>query len=439
MDARVACCSLIAVALAAAPLVTAAQPAPVDPYGGATYGGAAYGSDAYGGASYGGDAYGGDAYGGARYGGDAYGGDAYGGASYGSDGYGGASYGGDAPSVAIAPVAARPRPPAVLAYDWTTGLVRLDDAGRRVVLAAPLAGRVLAHSYQPLIVDEATGRWFLTRQAKARTARTWTLVFGDHRGATGEIAGDARCGGRGPACFEVPLGFAADGDGVLTVSMHAAGFTLARYGFGQAGRQELAGKAIATRLALAPAQDRAAYVSRGGLTLIDWTARGPRPKARGEHVKIDGELDRLVVLDDALLFRRRVTGRDRKVTTTLEVLDLTTRDREVAYRPRHALEWAPLPAPARGSAFVHDCDHARGDNPCDVIEVTAAGSRAMARGVARALDVSADGRYLLVLRHPRVRAARATAWPDLVVLDLASGQDVAVYPETPADSAQFTR
>ena len=28
---------------------------------------------------------------------------------------------------------------------------------------------------------------------------------------------------------------------------------------------------------------------------------------------------------------------------------------------------------------------------------------------------------------------------DLVVLDLASGQDVAVYPETPADSAQFTR
>ena len=98
-----------------------------------------------------------------------------------------------------------------------------------------------------------------------------------------------------------------------------------------------------------------------------------------------------------------------------------------------------LCAPARGSAFVHDCDYARSDNPCDVIEVTAAGSRAMARGVARALDVSADGRYLLVVRHPRVRAARATAWPDLVVLDLASGKDVAVYPETPADSAQFTR
>lgn len=435
MDARVACCSLFAVALAAAPLVTAAQPAPVDPYGGASYGGDLYGGDLYGGASDGGDdldgsdeLYGGDAYGGASYGSAASGG-----ASYGGDAYGGASYGG------AAPIAARPRPPAVLAYDWTTGLVRLDDAGRRVVLAAPLAGRVLAHSYQPLIVDEATGRWFLTRQAKGRTARTWTLVFGDHRGATGELPGDARCGGRGPACFEVPLGFTADGDGVLTTSMHATGFTLARYGFGQAGRQELAGKAIATRLALAPAQDRAAYVTRGGVTLIDWTARGPRPKARGQQVKLDGELDRLVMLDDALLFRRRVTGRDRRVATTLEVLDRTTGDREVVYQPRHVLEWAPLPAPARDSAFVHDCDYARGDNPCDVIEVTAAGSRAMARGVARALDVSADGRYLLVLRHPRVRAGRATGWPDLVVLDLATGRDAAVYLETPVDSAQFTR
>ena len=413
MDARVACCSLIAVALAAAPLVTAAQPAPVDPYGGASYGG---------------DAYGGATYGGATYGGDAYGGDPYGGASYGGASYGGAT-----------PVAARPRPPAVLAYDWTTGLVRLDDAGRQVVLAAPVEGRVLAHSYQPLIVEEATGRWFLTRQAKGRTARTWTLVFGDRRGATAEVAGDPRCGGRGPACFEVPLGFAADGASVLTLSMHAAGFTLGRYGFGVAGRRELAGKAIATRLAIAPTQDRAAYVSRGGLTLIDWTAGGPRPKARGEQVKLDGTLDRLVMLDEALLFRRRVTGRDRRVATTLEILDRATGDREVVYQPRHELAWAPLEAPARGSAFVHDCDHARGDNACDVVEVTVAGARTMARGVARALDVSADGRYLLVLRHPRDRAARATAWPDLVVLDLATGQDAVVYPEVPADSAQFTR
>ena len=403
MDARVVRCSLVAVALAAAPLVTAAQPAPVDPYGGASYGGATYGGATYGGATYGGDAY------------------------------GGASYGGDAP------VAARPRPPAVLAYDWTTGLVRLDDAGRQIVLAAPVEGRVLAHSYQPLIVDEATGRWFLTRQAKAKTARVWTLVFGDRRGATAEIAGDPRCGGRGPACFEVPLGFAADGASVLTLSMHATGFTLGRYAFAVAGRRELAGKAIATRLAIAPTQDRAAYVSRGGLALIDWTATGPRPKAPGQLVKLDGSLDRLVMLDEAVLFRRRVTGRDRRVTTTLEVIDRATGDREIVYQPRHELAWAPLEAPARGSAFIHDCDHARGDNPCDVIEVTAVGARAMARGVARALDVSADGRYLLVLRHPRVRAGRATAWPDLVVVDLATGQDAAVYPEVPADSAQFTR
>ena len=438
MDARVVRCSLVAVALAAAPLVTAAQPAPVDPYGGAsyggaTYGGATYGGASYGGATYGGASYGGATYGGASYGGATYGGATYGGATYGGDAYGGASYGGDAP------VAARPRPPAVLAYDWTTGLVRLDDAGRQIVLAAPVEGRVLAHSYQPLIVDEATGRWFLTRQAKAKTARVWTLVFGDRRGATAEIAGDPRCGGRGPACFEVPLGFAADGASVLTLSMHATGFTLGRYAFAVAGRRELAGKAIATRLAIAPTQDRAAYVSRGGLALIDWTATGPRPKAPGQLVKLDGSLDRLVMLDEAVLFRRRVTGRDRRVTTTLEVIDRATGDREIVYQPRHELAWAPLEAPARGSAFIHDCDHARGDNPCDVIEVTAVGARAMARGVARALDVSADGRYLLVLRHPRVRAGRATAWPDLVVVDLATGQDAAVYPEVPADSAQFTR
>lgn len=380
-----------------------AQPAPVDPYGGSGYGG-----DAYGGLSYG---------------------DAMGGASYGGDAYGGASYGG----------ARADGPPAILAFDWTTGLVRFDEAGRGVVAAAPTDGPILSHAYQPVIVDEASGRWVITRQAKGAAKRAWTVVVGDAGGATGEFAGDPTCGGRGPACFEVPTAFTPDRGGVLALALHAAGFTLARYDLTTGTREVIAGKAIANRLALTAAHDRAAYVSRGGLTVVDWTTRGPRPKARATRLKVSGELDRLVLLDDAVLLRRRVTGRDRRVATTVEVIDRTTGDREVVYRPRHALSWAPLEAPARGSAFLHDCDVARGDNPCDVVEATTVGARVMVRGVARALDVSADGRFLLVRRDPRVRAGRATAWPDLVVIELSTGREIRVITETPIDSAQFTR
>ena len=132
-------------------------------------------------------------------------------------------------------------------------------------------------------------------------------------------------------------------------------------------------------------------------------------------------------------------GRGRRVAITVEVIDPASGDREVVYRPRHELPWAPVEAPARGSAFVHDCDFTRGDNPCDVVEATSVGARVMVRGVARALDVSADGRYLLVRRDPRARAGRATAWPDLVVIELSTGREVRVVTETPIDSAQFTR
>ena len=392
MTPRVACCSLVAVALAAVPLVTAAQPAPVDPYGGATYGVPSDGGAAYGGAT-----------------------------------YGGATYGGAGHSA-----------PAVLVDDSTIGVVRLDLGGRRTVMAAPGDGRIRAHSYQALVVDEGSGRWFVTRQAKRGAVRPWTVIFGDRTGMVAEVAGDPACGARKPACFELPLAFTPDGAAVLTVSARSAGATLARYVFGRAGRQLLAGKAIATRLALARDHARAAYARRGGLTLIDWTARGPRPRDPGQAVAIGGDLDQLVMLDEAVLFRREV-GRDRRRTTTLEVLDLATGDREVVYRPRHTLTWAPLPAPARGSAFVHDCDRARGDRGCDVVEVTVAGARTMARGVVRAHDVSADGRYLLASRYPRGADVRATAWPDLVVVELATGRDVVVHREVSVDSAQFTR
>ena len=402
MLARIVGCSFVVamVAVAAVP-PAAAQWVPVDPYGGASYGGASYGGASYGGASYGGASYGGMSDGGAPVLGDGA--------------------------------------PAILAFDWTTGLVRFDERGRRVVVAAPTEGPVLAHAYQPVLVDEASGRWAITRQAKGAAKRAWAVMIGDAGGATGEFAGDPTCGGSGPACFEVLTAFTPDRGGVLALALHAAGFTLARYDLATGAREQLAGKAIANRLALAATHDRAAYVSRGGLTLVDWTARGPRPKARTRRVKVSGELDRLVLLDDAVLVRRRVVGRGRRVAITVEVIDPASGDREVVYRPRHELPWAPVEAPARGSAFVHDCDFTRGDNPCDVVEATSVGARVMVRGVARALDVSADGRYLLVRRDPRARAGRATAWPDLVVIELSTGREVRVVTETPIDSAQFTR
>lgn len=351
----------------------------------------------------------------------------YGGATYGGATYGGAAYGGATDGEA----------PAVLVQTWTA-VDRFDDAGRHPLHALPMNGPTLVHDYQPLLVDEASGRWFLARQRRSEggaAAPAWTIVMGDRDRVLAERAGDPSCTGR-PTCFEQPLGLTARGAALMTLSLSMRGTTLGSYADATGPRRALAGRSIATRFALAPKQDRAAYASRGGVTLIDWAGAGPSRKPRPVRVKVTGDLENLALTDTTLFFRReRAPG-----AMTIEAIDLATLRRTEVYRPAAALvSWTPLAAPGRGAVFVHDCRPSTERNPCDLIELSARGARVAVRGIAIAFDVSADGRYVVVRRSPADRRGRTTAWDDVVIADLATGADVRVLPELDVTTAQFTR
>lgn len=361
------------------------------------------------------------------YGDASYGGAAYGGAAYGGAAYGGAAYGGAAAGIGDAP--------AVLAQTWTA-VERIDDRGRRVLHDMPMVGPIAAHDYQPVLADEASGRWFMARQRRVDggVAPAWTIVMGDRDGVIAERAGDPTCTGR-PTCFEQPLALTARGDALMTLSLSRRGTTLGSYADATRPRRALAGRSIATRLALAPAQDRAAYVTRGGVTFIDWAGDGPSRRPHPVRVKVPGNLDSLALTATTLFYTREVPGK-----VTVEAIDVATRQRRLAYDPGTLMvPWAPLAAPARGTVFTHACRSSYEQNPCDLIELSARGARVAIRGIAVAFDISADGRYALVRRSPADRRGRTTAWDDLVVYDLVTGADVRVVPEIELLGAQFTR
>ena len=394
--------SLLAAAAVLAPLTVAlAQPSPDNPFGADLTHGPDGVEDRTG------------------YGGASYGGASYGGASY---GYGGASDGGA---------------PAVLAQTWTA-VERVDDAGRHQLHALPMSGPTLVHDYQPVLVDEATGRWFLARQRRSAggaAAPAWTIVMGDRDRVVAERAGDPNCTGR-PTCFEQPLGLTARGGALMTLSLSMRGSTLGSYADATGPRRALAGRSIATRFALAPKQDRAAYASRGGVTLIDWAGAGPSRRPRPARVKVAGDIQNLALTDTTLFFRLERAPN----AMTIEAIDLATMRRTEVYRPAASLvSWTPLAAPGRDAVFVHDCRPSTERNPCDLIEVSARGARVAVRGIAIAFDVSADGRYVVMRRSPPAAHRRTTAWDDLVVYDLVTGADARLTTEIDVVSAQFTR
>ena len=163
-------------------------------------------------------------------------------------------------------------------------------------------------------------------------------------------------------------------------------------------------RSIATTLALSPTQDRAAHVSRGGMTVLDWSARGPVAR-RASRVAIPGHLERIALTGTTLFYAREVRRAGGTLATTVEALDLATRRRTVVYRPATSLPaWAALAAPARDSVFIHDCGDASRANACDLVELTATGARVVIRGIAIAHDLSADGRHAasarMVAAHP---------------------------------------
>jgi hypothetical protein len=338
--------------------------------------------------------------------------------------------------------------PAVLMSD-AGAIVRIDGEARHVVLAKPQDGVNPAHAYQDLVVDEPSGRWAITRtpipaRGSVGRGRPWTVVFGDAHGVRSEVPGDPRCGRGDLTCLEEPVRFLADG-GLLVHSMTRRGTTVARMGYGQVGRRELLGRAVGTTLTLGPDPTRAAYRSSGGVTLLDWdpSQGAARPRTRKVAVEAKAGPVELLALgaDTIYLERTHTSGDGGRPRFTVEAVPVAGGRAVTVHRARGSVPgWRPLHTGPRGTVLLHDCVEGYADNRCDLIEVRAnQPARVVARGISIAHDVSADGRFVLVVRAPASRAGRATAWPDLVIVDLASGADVRVLPEVMPDVARFIR
>ncbi len=329
-----------------------------------------------------------------------------------------------------------PEPSPALLVQTSTELRRFDDQANREVLALPMRGAITAHSYQPVVVDEASGRWFVSRQAHSDATfpmPRWEIVTSESQGRG--LAGDPSCGVK-MTCFETPVAFTADGAAMITLSSTRVGSMVSRYELATNERRYLTAKPGA--LILSPKLDRAAFVSRGGITVVDWTPMGPRARGRTTKVAIPGTLQPIALTDTTLFFVREKGSAGTQ--DTIEALDLATRKRSTVYRPTSSyVGWDALQAPARSSVFVHDCKSNGGKNPCDLVELTAKGARVAVRGISIAYDISNDGRLVVVQRGATTNVKRATAWNDVVIIDLTTDKDVRVLPEVDVTTAQFSR
>jgi hypothetical protein len=305
------------------------------------------------------------------------------------------------------------------------------------VLVAPRDGLARAHDYQDLLVDEASGQWVVTRQLVAaqfrrglHAAARWQILYGDASGVTAQALGDPACATRTPACFEVPLAFTADG-GVLMQSMAQRGTSIGRYPFGGGGRRAVVRAPLASVIALDAAQRRAVYgAGRSPLRVAPFGARG-LDLAHATTLPISAGGAVAIVGDTAYV----------RVDNTVEAVALHGGAHRVVFGTEALIPPWPLHRAGGEVIFMACPRQANGDmsRACDLVELGAAagrGPRVIAHGVAFIHDVSADGRFILVARE--APPGRATAWPDLAVVERATGRDVWVVPSVMSTSARFT-
>jgi hypothetical protein len=331
---------------------------------------------------------------------------------YGGAGYGGAGYGGRSPSPAFLMTA-------------HNQLVRFDDSGQHPIMDLPLAanGVVTEHEYSEVSVDPATGRWFMTRQrigSNGTSDGSWHILYGDRDHLIADVSGDPACGTTEGTCFEHPLAFTVDGAGILTTSSTRHGTTIGRYRFGSAGRTQLVGRSVGTTLAISRRQDRAVYASRGGFTIIGWDRNGPITTSKKVKVRAPGALSAFSITADTIYYERETKGG----RVEYERYSLATGKRAIIHRVIGSAPWPPVSTKARGTVLAYDCSSIDWPYRCDLVEFSGAQTRTAVRDIANLKDVTSDGHTLMATRA----ALDTPNQTDLVLIDVDTGADLAVYP-----------
>lgn len=347
------------------------------------------------------------------------------------------------------PAAADPAPPSVLVLaeraapginDLSLAVIAPDGSRRAMLDALPLASYALA-------AHAATGRWVLTFHQLpdgdplviagapvSKPNHRSTLVFGDGTGVVATTLGDPACTSKQRACFETPRWFSTDGGYVFVRSEASSWTSLGRWTFGAgAKRAAIADRTTAAELEVAPAGGRAVYRGRDGVHVTTWPTQPTGRRARAIKVPVarratfDPQLLMSSVwpIGDRLYYFRR--DPDHQEVGWYESYRLTDR---TTVALRQAAAAFPMmrgqflsTGPRATVVFADDVGYER----AQVYEVGADGAvTAVVADVCQVLDVSPDGRYLLVTRRLDPRQGETGTNPErLVIVDLTTRAEVA--------------
>jgi len=347
--------------------------------------------------------------------------------------------------VAVADQLATPAPPRILSLaqrvgsgDMTATLEVVDQTGKTtpVLDQLPLGGMSLG-------VHQATGRWAMTffqlsngdplqldGKAVSKPDDRNTLVLGDLTGVISHAYGDKGCTSKKKACFETPVAWSDDGAYVFVESLGSSWGTIGRWNFGKKPKRAVITAKKPGTLMIAPGGKRAAYVGKDGVHVVTF------PKAKKKAAKIK-PTKQAVVAPDLLMssvypigdrlywFRREPTEQKQG---WFEAYDLVTKQTITlleAPTEFYMMRGGFLSTGPRATVlFGVDAEFER----ADIYEVGADGkATVIARDVAQLLDVSADGRYVLVTRRKEPKKGNVPGNTEqLVIIDLDTRRDAQV-------------
>lgn len=278
-----------------------------------------------------------------------------------------------------------------------------------------------------LAVHASTGRWVLSTSPNGEAALpklggkvspapagVATLVFGqDEKGILDVSAADPKC--KSPACFDGVVGFGKDGESVVVESLTNPETRLSRYGFAAPHKRT---SVLERRGAVQPTLDadekRVAYLTeKEGLFVED----APTGKAKAARVTKPALLmDAPLLLSGARLFYFRREPVEQK-QGFLEAWDLSAKKALPVFTlPMDYPMWNEGFFQAGEQVLFVDASKAPAGGALWVFSTAKLEPRQVAEDVVRVLDVSADGRAVLVVRRKDPKRGDYADNPELLQL-----------------------
>jgi hypothetical protein len=283
-----------------------------------------------------------------------------------------------------------------------------------------------------LAVHASTGRWVLSAspngeaalpklggKASPAPAKVATLVFGQEKGILDLAPGDAKC--KDPGCFEGVVGFGKDGDSVVVESLTNPETRLSRYAFAAPHKRT---PVLERRGAVQPRLDaderRVVYMTeKEGLFIEEPAAKVKAVRLVKPALLMDAPM---LLSGKRLYYFRREPVEQRQ--GFIEAWDLEAKKALPVFTlPMDYPMWNEGFFQAGAQVLFVDATKAPAGGALWAFATATLEPRKVAEDVVRVLDVSADGRAVLVVRRKDPKRGDYADNPErLVLLSVEDGK-----------------